>query len=832
MQSKFFVSVILITICGYHSNAQSLAVNTDGSTANASALLDVKSNTKGILIPRMTRAERDAITTPATGLLIFQTAPDSVGFHYYDGSKWTWIFSNSNADSLAWRTKGNTGTSAASNFVGTKDNVPLVIRANDIEQMRITPNGELALGTSTPNSTYGTAKLELASEGYGTPADILIRNAVSNCCYAPGLSFQHARGTLASPLPVINGDYISATVSMAYDGTNYLWGTGIDSYVDGPVSAGHIPTNMNFYTSSTTAQFANRMTIKNDGKIGIGTTAPLARTHISGGNFLVDGVFGTDSTLAFSGTGTRMFFYPRKAALRAGIVSGTLWDDANIGNFSVGLGLNAQAKTDHSVSIGEGNIAETNQYAIAIGRENHSTGFAALAMGHFSEAAGDYSVSAGLRDTVAGFGATALGGYNKVTSSSNYGFAAGENNTVSGLRGFATGYGNIVTANGAATLGLQNTASGTGAFAAGNSNIASGIYSIALGNASQAKTSFSIAIGDANIAETGAYAAAIGRQNHSTGFASLAMGHFSEATGDYSVSAGLRDTVSGFGASSMGSNNKVSSTFGFAAGFSNTVAGTSSMAVGNNNFAPSFGETTIGNFATQYTALSAGGVNFADRVFTIGNGTGTGSRSDAMVVLKNGNTGIGTATPSAKLHIGGGTRFTVLDTGSIFLQSGNTIGSARDWKIAVTLPNGYLSFRDMGFDNTGTGAMATDAMVMAWGTGNVGIATPTPAARLDVAADFKLGASGTVNNALIKTTQNIDVGSIAANSELDVTVAVANANTSNSAVFVSPVADIEPGIVIAWARVSAANTVKIRFRNTTGSAIDPAAINYVISVLQ
>ena len=116
--------------------------------------------------------------------------------------------------------------------------------------------------------------------------------------------------------------------------------------------------------------------------------------------------------------------------------------------------------------------------------------------------------------------------------------------------------------------------------------------------------------------------------------------------------------------------------------------------------------------------------------------------------------------------------------------------------------------------------------------GKVGIGTTVPAARLDVAADFKLGTSGSVNNALIKSTQNIDVGSIPANSELDITVAVASANTSNSAVFVSPEADIEAGVVIAWARVSAANTVKIRFRNTTGSAIDPAAINYVISVLQ
>jgi hypothetical protein len=101
MKFKQFLSVIMITICGYHSNAQSLAINTDGSTANTSALLDVKSTLKGVLIPRMNRTERNAIATPAAGLLIFQNAPDSIGFYYYNGTAWTWMLANSNSDSLA-----------------------------------------------------------------------------------------------------------------------------------------------------------------------------------------------------------------------------------------------------------------------------------------------------------------------------------------------------------------------------------------------------------------------------------------------------------------------------------------------------------------------------------------------------------------------------------------------------------------------------------------------------------------------------------------------------------------------------------------------------------
>src|ERR1043166_5120670 len=57
------------------------------TTANGSSLLEVKSTSKGILIPRMTQAQRNAIASPATGLLIYQT-DKTPGFYYYSGSAW------------------------------------------------------------------------------------------------------------------------------------------------------------------------------------------------------------------------------------------------------------------------------------------------------------------------------------------------------------------------------------------------------------------------------------------------------------------------------------------------------------------------------------------------------------------------------------------------------------------------------------------------------------------------------------------------------------------------------------------------------------------------
>jgi trimeric autotransporter adhesin len=111
--------------------AQSFAINTDGSTANASALLDVKSTAKGMLIPRMSKTQKNAIASPATGLLIYQDAPDSTGFYFYDGTKWAWIIANNKSDTLTWETTGNAATDTSRHFIGTTDNKPLKFKTNN-----------------------------------------------------------------------------------------------------------------------------------------------------------------------------------------------------------------------------------------------------------------------------------------------------------------------------------------------------------------------------------------------------------------------------------------------------------------------------------------------------------------------------------------------------------------------------------------------------------------------------------------------------------------------------------------------------------------------------
>ncbi len=118
-----------------------------GTTApDPSALLDVNSSTLGVLVPRLTSAQMNAIVSPAPGLLIYNT--DSTSFAYFTSSTWVYLHGDSSARN-AWSTIGNSGTNASSHFIGTTDDVPLMLRVNNQEAGRIgksTGDGSVFLG--------------------------------------------------------------------------------------------------------------------------------------------------------------------------------------------------------------------------------------------------------------------------------------------------------------------------------------------------------------------------------------------------------------------------------------------------------------------------------------------------------------------------------------------------------------------------------------------------------------------------------------------------------------------------------------------------------------
>ncbi|OFY49447.1 MAG: hypothetical protein A2W85_06285 [Bacteroidetes bacterium GWF2_41_31] len=78
--------IITIATIMWNTAFSQVSINTDGSQANASAILDLKSTSKGFLLPRMTTWQLKNISNPAAGLLVFNT--DSSDFYGFNGNAW------------------------------------------------------------------------------------------------------------------------------------------------------------------------------------------------------------------------------------------------------------------------------------------------------------------------------------------------------------------------------------------------------------------------------------------------------------------------------------------------------------------------------------------------------------------------------------------------------------------------------------------------------------------------------------------------------------------------------------------------------------------------
>src|SRR2546421_5417648 len=79
-------------------HSQNVAVNNTGSVPAASAMLDVNSSNKGVLLPRLTTAQRKAIVNPALGLLVFDI--DKFSLYMFDGQNWMALSVKKDADLL------------------------------------------------------------------------------------------------------------------------------------------------------------------------------------------------------------------------------------------------------------------------------------------------------------------------------------------------------------------------------------------------------------------------------------------------------------------------------------------------------------------------------------------------------------------------------------------------------------------------------------------------------------------------------------------------------------------------------------------------------------
>ncbi len=115
--------------------------------------------------------------------------------------------------------------------------------------------------------------------------------------------------------------------------------------------------------------------------------------------------------------------------------------------------------------------------------------------------------------------------------------------------------------------------------------------------------------------------------------------------------------------------------------------------------------------------------------------------------------------------------------------------------------------------------------------GNVGIGTYSPDAKLDVKGDFKFGTVGSILTHIIKDTIARNLPSIAAGASRIETFTITGTVIGSTAM-ISPDIELTDGLIIAYARVSAANTIEVKFFNGSAANINMGAANFFITVIK
>jgi predicted DNA-binding antitoxin AbrB/MazE fold protein len=235
---KKLVLSVLVLFLVVSISAQSVGINSDGSAPDASAMLDVKSTSKGFLSPRMTAAQRGAIESPATGLMVYQTDA-TAGYYYYNGASWNQL--GSTAISL----------SQGKVFIGNIDNN--AAEQNITGDITISEAGVTSIGFAkvTNDMLSGSITSDKMAISQGK---ILIGNAW-------GGASEHS----------ITGD-----VTLNETGVTSIGSAKVtNDMLAGSISNDKLASPTQWTTSGSDIYY-------NSGKIGIGTASPDAPLHVNG----------------------------------------------------------------------------------------------------------------------------------------------------------------------------------------------------------------------------------------------------------------------------------------------------------------------------------------------------------------------------------------------------------------------------------------------------------------------------------------------------------------------------------------------------------------------
>lgn len=199
---KLAFALLLLFLCFLTTSiyAQNVGINSTGAAPDNSAMLDITSTDKGMLVPRMTTTQRDAISNPATGLMIYNSTDNQ--FNFYDGTAWSAIGSGSGGDNLGNHTatqdvqlNGNW----LSNDGGALDYEGIQVDTNGNVGIQINPAGAFQVGAGknaealivnqsnnlNANNTYPYWQSFTApSDFFLTRFDIVIFNGTPNFTYS------------------------------------------------------------------------------------------------------------------------------------------------------------------------------------------------------------------------------------------------------------------------------------------------------------------------------------------------------------------------------------------------------------------------------------------------------------------------------------------------------------------------------------------------------------------------------------------------------------------------------------------------------------------------
>jgi len=239
-----------------------VAINNDNTTPDPSAMLDVKSTTRGLLAPRMTQAQRNAISSPATGLTIFQT-DITPGLFYNAGTpavpSWRLVGSNSGQ----WQNNGS-NIYYSLGFVGIGTTTPdAALAVANTSIVGIATPGSFQIGQS---STYNLVcdNNEVLARNNGAASTLYLQywGGDINACTAGGTASFFGTVNLYSNLNASGKIGIKTTPS--YDlhinsidySAEYIYSPYNGGTVSNIIAAGTTAGTWGLYAYATTAGYA------------------------------------------------------------------------------------------------------------------------------------------------------------------------------------------------------------------------------------------------------------------------------------------------------------------------------------------------------------------------------------------------------------------------------------------------------------------------------------------------------------------------------------------------------------------------------------------------